>query len=94
MLKNSTKISHYLSNLWMNISGEKWIVYQAKKFSIRSLFVSIWFKIDQIVCAWLNIAVTLSEPHKLKNYMQAARLFIRGFLSRETKLSFTVDVVE
>ncbi len=35
----------------MNISGIKQLVYQAKKIGIRSLFVSIQFKIDQIVCA-------------------------------------------
>jgi len=47
-----------LSKLWTNISSIKWIVYQAKKIGIQSLFVSIQFKIDQIVCAWPNIAVT------------------------------------
>jgi hypothetical protein len=31
MLNNLSKISHYLSNLWTNISGKKWIVYQSKK---------------------------------------------------------------
>ncbi len=38
---------------------QKKIVYQAKKFGIQSLFVVIWFKIDQIVCDRPNIAVTL-----------------------------------
>ena len=103
-LKNSSKISLYLSNLWRNISGIKQIVYQPKIFGIWSLFVlfclvwhrivdtetntaiaymemvvhyahkclsdatkqvktlelfvSIQFEIDQIVCAWPNIAVT------------------------------------
>ncbi len=59
---NSVKISNYLSNFWTNISGIKQTVYRAKKFGIQSLFVSIWFKIDQIVPAWLNIAVTYSWP--------------------------------
>jgi len=60
MLKNSSKISHYLSNLWMNISGKKWIVYQAKKIGIQSLFISIWFEIDQIVCDRPNIAMNIT----------------------------------
>ncbi len=47
MLKNSVKINNYLSNLWTNISGIKSIVYQAKKFSICSLFVLIPFEIDK-----------------------------------------------
>jgi hypothetical protein len=47
MLKNSVKINNYLSNLWTNISGIKSIVYQAKKFSIWSLFVLIPFEIDK-----------------------------------------------
>ncbi len=67
MLKNSVKISNYLSNLWMNISGIKRIVYKAKKFGIRSLFVSIWFEIDRIVHAWLNIAVTYIMQHDYYN---------------------------
>ncbi len=58
MLKNSVKMSNYLSNLWTNISGIKWIVCRAKKFGIWSLFISIWFEIDRIVHAWSNIAVT------------------------------------
>ncbi len=58
MLKILLKISNYLSILWTNISGFKQIVYQAKKICIQSLFVSIQFEIDQIVCAWPNIAVT------------------------------------
>ncbi len=52
------KMRHYLSNLWANISGKKWIVYQAKKIGILSLFILIWFKIDQIVCDRPNIVVT------------------------------------
>ncbi len=65
ILKNSTKISRYLYNLWMNISGKKWIVYQAKIFSIQSLLAWIRFKIDRIVCEWPNIAVTFSQPSNL-----------------------------
>ncbi len=38
-MKNSSKISHYLSNLWMNISGIKQIVYQPMVFGIQSLFI-------------------------------------------------------
>ncbi len=45
-------------SIWMNISGKKWIVYQAKKLCIRSLFILIQIEIDQIVCAWPNIPVT------------------------------------
>jgi hypothetical protein len=63
-----SKISHYLSHLWMYISGVKEIVYQAKKFGIQSLFVSIQFKIDWIVCAWLNIAVTKWQPSYLQGH--------------------------
>ena len=55
MLKNSVKISNYLSNLWVNISSVKQIVYMSKKFGIQSLFVSIRFEIDQIVHARPNI---------------------------------------
>ncbi len=58
MLENLPKMRHYSSDLWMNISSKKWIVYQAKKFGIQSLFVSIWFKIDWIVHDRLNIKVT------------------------------------
>ncbi len=65
MLKNYSKISLYLSNLWTYISGIKQIVYQAKKSSIRSLFILILFKIDQIVCAWPNITVTYLELCKM-----------------------------
>ncbi len=54
-------MSHYLSNLWTNISGKKWIVYQSKKFSIQSLFILIQFKIDQIVCDRPNITVTYNH---------------------------------
>ncbi len=49
-----------MSDLWTNISGIKQIVYQAKKFGIQSIFISIQFEIDQIVHAWPNIAVTYS----------------------------------
>ncbi len=62
MLKNLSKISHYLSNLWMNISSNNWIVYQTLNIGIWSLFVSILFKIDQIVHPWPNIAVTYFHP--------------------------------
>ncbi len=62
MLNNSLKMSHYSSNLWMNIYYKKWIVYEAKKIGIHSLFVSIQFKIDRIVYDRPNIAVTLAEP--------------------------------
>jgi hypothetical protein len=34
----------------MNIYGKKWITYYVKKFGIRSLFISIQFKLDWIVC--------------------------------------------
>ncbi len=60
MLKNLLKMSDYLSRLWTNISSIKRIVYQAKKFSIQSLFISIWFEKDRIAHAWLNMAVTYS----------------------------------
>jgi hypothetical protein len=40
----------------LNIYGIKQIVYQAKKFGIQSLFISIQFKIERIVHAWPNIA--------------------------------------
>ncbi len=49
---------HYLSNIWTNIKSKKQIVYWIQKFGIRSPFISIWFKIDQIVCDRPNIAVT------------------------------------
>ncbi len=61
MLKNSVKINNYLSNLWTNISSIKRIVYKAKKFSIPLLFILIWFKMDQIVHAWPNIAATYNR---------------------------------
>jgi len=64
--KNSLKISNYLSNLWMNISSINWIVYQAKKFGIQSLFILIQFEIAWIVCAWLNIAVTYPWPPEVE----------------------------
>ncbi len=57
-MKNLSKLIHYLSNLWTNISGIKRIVYQAKKIGIQSHFISIRFKIDRVVHAWPNIAVT------------------------------------
>ncbi len=38
--------------------GKKQIVHQVQKFIIRSLFVSFWFKIDQIVLDRPNINVT------------------------------------
>jgi hypothetical protein len=58
MFKKFIKNDHYSSNLWTNIYGKKWIVYLVEKFSIRSLFVTIWFEIDWIVHDRLNIAVT------------------------------------
>ncbi len=60
MLKNSLKINNYLSNQETNISGIKWIVYQARKFGIWSLFILIRFEIDWIVRAWLNITGRVS----------------------------------
>jgi hypothetical protein len=60
MFKNSSKMRHYLSNLWTNISSKKWIVYQAKKIGIQSQFVLIQFEIDWIVHEKLNIEVTYS----------------------------------
>jgi hypothetical protein len=62
MLKNLLKISKHLSNPWKMFPVLKEIVYQAKKIVIRSLFVSIRFKIDQIVHAWQNITVTYTAP--------------------------------
>ncbi len=41
-----------------DISSKKQIVYQSKIFDTQSLFIFLWFEIDQIVHAWLNIAVT------------------------------------
>jgi hypothetical protein len=58
MLKNSVKISNYLSNLCINISSIKRIVYKAKKFGIQSLFILIQFEIDQIDHARPHITVT------------------------------------
>jgi hypothetical protein len=49
---------HDSSNLLMNIYGKKQIVYWVQTFGIWSLFVSIWLKINWIVCDRLNIAVT------------------------------------
>ncbi len=42
----------------MNISGKKQIVFQSITFCIRSLFISLWFKLDRIVRDRPNIAVT------------------------------------
>ncbi len=44
--------------IFENIYGKKWIVYWAKKFGNGSLFISIWFEIDHIVCDRPNNAVT------------------------------------
>ncbi len=41
-----------------SLLGRKQLVYQAKKFGILSLFVSIQFEIDRIVCNRPNITVT------------------------------------
>jgi hypothetical protein len=38
-----------MSNLWMNISSKKQIVYHSRKTGIQSLFVLIRFEIDQFV---------------------------------------------
>ncbi len=91
-LKNSSKISHYLSNLWTNSSGIKRIVNQAKKFGIRSLFVSIRFEIDWIVCAWPNInqvpcivfmlASSVFKLHLLVCYKPVS--YMRNFYEIET----------
>ncbi len=62
MLKNLVKFSNYLFNLWTNISGIKWTVYQPKTFGIRSLFILFHLDDHRIVHAWLNIAVTYSPP--------------------------------
>ncbi len=58
MLKNLSKMRHYLSNFRTNISGKKQIVYHANKFGIWSLFISIRFEIKRIVHDRPNIAVT------------------------------------
>jgi hypothetical protein len=50
MLQNSSKISHYLSN-FEGIFLVKNKLFTMQKISIQSVFVSIQFKIDQIVCA-------------------------------------------
>jgi len=62
----SQKIIHYLSNLWMNISGKKTKVYQAKRFSIWSLFISIPFEIGQI-CLCLTEYIKLPSSVGLNN---------------------------
>ncbi len=61
---------HYSTNFLTNINCKKWIVYQAQTFNIWSLFILIPFKLDQIVCDILNIAVTktkTSYPNKEVN---------------------------
>ncbi len=40
---------HYSSNLWINIYGKNG-KFTKQKNGIWSLFVSIWFEIDGIVC--------------------------------------------
>jgi hypothetical protein len=58
MLKNLSKMRHYLPIFVPIFLVKKQIVYLPKKFSIQSLFVLIQFEIDRIVHDRLNIAVT------------------------------------
>ncbi len=48
-----------------NVYGKKWIVYFALSFGIQSLLISIWFKLDQIVSDWPNIAITYFWPSNI-----------------------------
>ncbi len=76
MLKNLVKLSNYLSNLGMNISGIKWIVFQPKIFSIRSLFVLFHLVYLQIVRVCPNIAVASNSHLGQKiffNFMSAMK---------------------
>ncbi len=50
-----------MSNLWTNISGIKWIVYQPKIFGIWSLFVLFRLVWHRIVGTKMNTAITYSE---------------------------------
>jgi hypothetical protein len=73
MLKNSSYISHYLSNLWMNISGNKQIVYQPKIFSIRSLFVSFRLVWHRIVDTKMNTTITYNSVVKREQINELTR---------------------
>ncbi len=76
MLKTSSKMRHYSSILWMNISGKKWIVHQAKKFGICSQSVLIQFKIYQIVHDKSNVAVThLGQFYSMKYTFNLVAMF-------------------
>jgi len=68
MFKNSVKFSKYLSNLWMNISGIKWIVYQPKIFGIWSLFILFhlvkhWIVDTEMNTAYAYFQVNLNKTH-------------------------------
>ncbi len=52
---------HLFIQFLTNINGKKRIIYWSKKFGIQPLFISIWFKIDPVVCDRLNITVTYHQ---------------------------------
>jgi hypothetical protein len=58
MVKNSSKM--ILEQIFPVEKVENFflLAYQAKKFGNQSLFESILFEIDRIVCDRLNIAIT------------------------------------
>jgi len=59
LLKNSSKISHYLSNLWTNISGIKQIVYPPKKFGIHHYsFRFASFSTESFLRRWILLLFT------------------------------------
>jgi hypothetical protein len=61
MFKNSSQISHYLSNLWTNISDKKWVFYQAKNlvFHDYSYRFDLWLT---EYCSYLFVPGTPFQP--------------------------------
>jgi hypothetical protein len=93
-VKILSKISHYLSNHWTNISGKKWIVYQVeKRFSVTICIDLIWNRQNSLCLTKISQLSTLSNgqlknrPIDRKGLLGKSNLAYRAYLyiTKKTK---------
>ncbi len=89
MIKNLSKISNYLANLWMNIFSKKKIVCHAKKiqYSVTICIDSNWNRWNMTICTMTLGIIELNAKINIIIITSVAGCSIKIFLALRLKES-------